>query len=106
MCSPKEKKKASLWINCNPYKKCFFLSFDNLAESEVGDSQNLTGFNTDSLGRMSDSEASNEGYYVHKFIKRYQFYSLFPPSCYLLLINMTFGVIIITAPFKLQFSFK
>ena len=79
-----------------------FFPLAYLAKSEPG----LVGFKTDSLGRMADSEASNEGFYVHKFIKRYQFYSLFLPSCYLLLINMTFGVIIITAPFKPQFLFQ
>ena len=73
-----------------------------LAESETG----LAGFKTDSLGRMADSEASNEGFYVHKFIKRYQFYSLSLPSRYLLLLNMAFAVIIITALYESQFLLK
>ena len=55
---------------------------------------------------MADSEASNEGFYVHKFIKRYHFYSLSLPSRYLLLLNMALGVIIIAALFKSQFLFK
>ena len=44
-----------------------FFPLAYLAESEPG----LAGFKTDPLGRMADSEASNEGFYVHKFIKRY-----------------------------------
>ena len=48
----------------------------NSAESEAGNNQNLTGLKTDSLGRMDDSEASNEGFYVHKFIKWYNSKSL------------------------------
>ena len=86
--------------------ECFFFPLGNLAESEAGNSQNLTGFKTDSLGRMADSEASNEGFYVHKFIKRYQFYSLSLPSRYLLLLNMAFAVIIITALYESQFLLK
>ena len=68
-----------------------FFSFFPLAYlAEAG--PELAGFKTDSLGRMTDSEASNEGFYVHKFIKRYQFHSLSLPSRYLLLL-----AIIITA---------
>ena len=79
-----------------------FFPLAYLAESETG----LEGFKTDSLGRMADSEASNEGFYVHKFIKRYQFYSLSLPSRYLLLLNMAFAVIIITALYESQFLLK
>ena len=43
----------------------FFCPSANLAESKAGNNQNLTGFKTDSLGRMDDSEASNKGFYVH-----------------------------------------
>ena len=91
-------------INCNPYGSVFFPSFplSYLAESEPG----LAGFKTDSLGRMADSEASNEGFYVHKFIKRYQFYSLSLPSRYLLLLNVAFGIIINAALIKSQFLLK
>ena len=42
------------------------------------------GLKTDFLGRMDDLEATDEGFYVHKFVKRYQFYSLSFPSRYLL----------------------
>ena len=66
----------------------FFFPLGNLAESEAGNIQNLTGFKTDSLGRMADSEASNEGFYVHKFIKRYQFYSISLSGRYLLLLDI------------------
>ena len=90
-------------IHCNPYRSVFsFFPLAYLAESEPG----LAGFKTDSLGRMADSEASNEGFYVHKFIKRYQFYSLSLPSRYLLLLNMEQGVTIIAALFKSQFLFN
>ena len=40
----------------------FFCPSANLAESKAGNNQNLTGFKTDSLGRMDDSEASNKGF--------------------------------------------
>ena len=76
-----------------------FFPLAYLAKSEPG----LVGFKTDSLGRMADSEASNEGFYVHKFIKRYQFYSLPLPSHYLLVLNMEQGVTIIAALLKSQF---
>ena len=49
------------------------------------------------------SEASNKGFYVHEFIKRYQVYSISLSSRYLSLINMAFIVIIIAALFKPQF---
>ena len=75
-----------------------FFPLAYLAKSEPG----LVGFKTDSLGRMADSEASNEGFYVHKFIKRYQFHSLSLPSRYLLLL----AIIITAALFKSQFLFK
>ena len=55
---------------------------------------------------MDGSKASNEGFYVHKFIEWYQFYSISLPSRYLLLINMAFAVIIIAAPYKPKFLFK
>ena len=78
-----------------------FFPLDYLTESGPG----FAGlFKTDSLGRMADSEASNEGFYVHKFIKRYQFYSLSLPSRYLLL--LAFAIIIIAVLFKSQFLFK
>ena len=76
-----------------------FFPLAYLAKSEPG----LAGFKTDSLGQMADSEASNEGIYVHKFIKRYQFYSLSLPSRYLLVLNMEQGVTIIAALLKSQF---
>ena len=79
-----------------------FFPLAYLAESEPG----LAGFKTDSLGRMADSEANNEGFYVHKFIKQYQFYSLSLPSRYLLLLNMAFGIIINAALIKSQFLLK
>ena len=79
-----------------------FFPLAYLAESEPG----LAGFKTDSLGRMADSEASNEGFYVHKFIKRYQFYSLSLPSRSLLLLNVAFGIIINAALIKSQFLLK
>ena len=79
-----------------------FFPLAYLAKSEPG----LAGFKTDSLGQMADSEASNEGIYVHKFIKRYQFYSLSLPSRYLLVLNMEQGVTIIAALFKSQFLFN
>ena len=79
-----------------------FFPLAYLAKSEPG----LVGFKTDSLGRMADSEASNEGFYVHKFIKRYQFYSLSLPSRYLLVLNMEQGVSIIAALFESQFLFN
>ena len=82
-----------------------FFSFFPLAYlAEAG--PELAGFKTDSLGRMTDSEASNEGFYVHKFIKRYQFYSLSLPSRYLLVLNMEQGVSIIAALFESQFLFN
>ena len=82
-----------------------FFSFFPLAYlAEAG--PELAGFKTDSLGRMADSEASNEGFYVHKFIKRYQFYSLSLPSRYLLVLNMEQGVSIIAALFESQFLFN
>ena len=78
-----------------------FFSFFPLAYlAEAG--PELAGFKTDSLGRMTDSEASNEGFYVHKFIKPYQFHSLSLPSRYLLLL----AIIITAALFKSQFLFK
>ena len=81
MRSPKEKRRpASRLTAILILLYFFFCPSANLAESNAGNNQNLTGFNTDSLGRMDDSEASNEGSYVHKFIKRYQFYSLSLPS--------------------------
>ena len=46
----------------------FFFPSANLAESEVGNNNNLTGFKSDSLGRMADSEASNEGFYVKQYV--------------------------------------
>ena len=76
-----------------------FFPLAYLAKSEPG----LAGFKTDSLGRMADSEDSNEGFYVHNFIKRYQFYSLSLPSRYLIVLNMEQGVTIIAALFKSQF---
>ena len=79
-----------------------FFPLAYLAKSEPG----LVGFKTDSLGRMADSEASNEGFYVHKFIKRYQFYSLSLPSRYLSVLNMEQGVTIIAALLKSQFLFN
>ena len=80
-----------------------FFSFFPLAYlAEAG--PEIAGFKTDSLGLMTDSEASNEGFYVHKFIKRYQFYSSSLPSRYLLL--LAFAHIITAALFKSQFLFK
>ena len=79
-----------------------FFPLAYLAESETG----LAGLKTDSLGRMADSEASNEGFYVHKFIKRYQFYSLSLPSRSLLLLDMALGIIINAALIKSQFLLK
>ena len=103
MRSPKEKKKPDRWFSAILTGVFFSLSpLAYLAESEPG----LAGYKTDSLGRMADSEASNEGFYVHKFIKRYQFNSLSLPSRYLLLLNMAFGIIIIAALFKSQFLFN
>ena len=64
MRSLKERKRAWSWVNWNPHRECFFFPAANLAESEAGSNQNLTGFKTDSLGRMDDSEASNKGFYV------------------------------------------
>ena len=55
---------------------------------------------------MDDSEASNEGFYVHKFIKQYQAYSLSRSSRELLLSNMALGIRIIAAFLKSQFLFK
>ena len=72
-----------------------FFPLHYLAESEPG-----------LAGRMADSEASNEGFYVHKFMKRYQFYSLSLPSRSLLLLHMAFGIIINAALIKSQFLFK
>lgn len=60
----------------------FFFPLANLAESEAGNNHNLTGLKIDSIGRMDNTEASNEGFYIHKFIKRYQVYSLSLPCRY------------------------
>ena len=62
-----------------------FFPLAYLAKSEPG----LAGFKTDSLGRMADSEASNEGFYVHKFIKRYQFLLIVPSKS--LLVSIKYG---------------
>ena len=80
MRSPKEKRRPASRLTAILTLMYFFCLSANLAESKAGNNQNLTGFKTDSLGRMDDSEASNEGFYAHKFIKRYQFYSLSLPS--------------------------
>ena len=80
MRSPKEKEDLLVDKLLSLHKCIFFCLSANLAEPNAGNNQNLTGFKTDSLGRMDDSEASNEGFYVHKFIKRYQFLSLSLPS--------------------------
>ena len=43
------EKKAWLWINCNIYRSVFlFFPSANLASSETGNNQNLTGYKTDS----------------------------------------------------------
>ena len=77
---PERKRRPASRLTAILHKCIFFCLSANLAESNAGNNQNLTEFKTDSLGRMDDSEASNEGFYVHKFIKRYQFLSLSLPS--------------------------
>ena len=82
MRSPKEKRRLDRRLTAILTGMFFFFPLAYLAESETGNNQNLTGFKIDSLGRMDNTEASNEGFYVHKFIKRYQVYSLSLPSRY------------------------
>ena len=68
----------------------FFFPAANLAESEAGSNQNLTGFKTDSLGRMGDSEASSKVFMfmTHKTVS---FLLNFPSKSLLVIIKYGIG---------------
>ena len=68
MRSLKEEGRPNRKLTAIPTGAFFFFPSANLAESEVGNNNNLTGFKSDSLGRMADSEASNEGFYVKQYV--------------------------------------